>query len=324
MSVAKLLAFEFEGYFLCRLATDPDPTNERRGASGYTMALAGEPDMDQVIRLQLDEEQKRQLLREPAEANGIVPGVKVTGVKFDGQPWAKGASLHGAKVNLVGRSSSFTGPTFQSRNNIVGSDDTMAFAVDPFDLRIEDNTGGIRAVDFLDPADAARFHERGSYKDLGPEEGHFQTTEIWQITDPTIYQRRLPVAFNGTSQEAEEAIGVFDQYRYFRDRRRYLDVLISELESAKPEGWETRVQAARSRIYQLETWGWRVANKLAFQSSWQHGINGVRKISREWEAQLGGTVGDSPWTATYWFGSWDGDLLTGYMRGSLTMPFAPE
>ena len=69
MSAAKLLAIEFEGYFMCRLATDPDPTNERRGASGYTMAIAGEPDMDQAIRLQLDDRERKVLLREPAIIN---------------------------------------------------------------------------------------------------------------------------------------------------------------------------------------------------------------------------------------------------------------
>ena len=39
---------------------------------------------------------------------------------------------------------------------------------------------------------------------------------------------------------------------------------------------------------------------------------------------LGGRVHvDQPWRVSYWFGSWDGDLLTGYMGGSLSMPFTP-
>ena len=33
------LYLHFEGYFQCRLATDPDPTREPRGVSGYTYAL---------------------------------------------------------------------------------------------------------------------------------------------------------------------------------------------------------------------------------------------------------------------------------------------
>jgi hypothetical protein len=321
MSGAKLLAINFEGFFMCRLATDPDPTNERRGASGYTMALAGEPDMDQVIRLQLDEELKKTLLRPPALANSILPGVTVGGVQFDGQNYAPGDKLRNTPVNLTGRTSSFVGPTFQSRNNIVGSDDTMAFAVDPFDIRIG---GLLRALDFLDPADAVRFHDGGNLQaEIGPGDRCFKTTEIWQIANPQTYLRRFPIAFNGTSQEAQEAIGVFDMYRYFRDRRRFLDTYIRELEAGATPDRETKIQAARSRIFQIEEWGWRVANKLAFQTSWQHGINGIRHASDELQTILGGKIADEPWTISYWFGGWDGDLLTGYLRGQLTVPFTP-
>jgi len=52
---ARLLQVQYEGYFMCRLATDPDPTNEQLGVSGYTMALVPEDPLDQVIRLQADE-----------------------------------------------------------------------------------------------------------------------------------------------------------------------------------------------------------------------------------------------------------------------------
>ncbi|HEX6041581.1 hypothetical protein, partial [Longimicrobium sp.] len=52
--IAQLLELEFGGYFMARLATDPDPTGEERGISGYTMALVSEPPLDQTIRLQLD------------------------------------------------------------------------------------------------------------------------------------------------------------------------------------------------------------------------------------------------------------------------------
>ena len=41
----------FEGYFMCRLTTDPDPTDEKRGVSGYTLALATEDDLDNWIQL---------------------------------------------------------------------------------------------------------------------------------------------------------------------------------------------------------------------------------------------------------------------------------
>ena len=43
---------KFTGWFQCRLATDPDPTDEPRGVSGYVRAVAGEPDLDRILRLQ--------------------------------------------------------------------------------------------------------------------------------------------------------------------------------------------------------------------------------------------------------------------------------
>ncbi len=322
MSATKLLAINFEGYFMCRLATDPDPTNERRGTSGYTMAVAGEDDLDQILRLQVTKEQKAKWLREPALANGIDPGVKVSGVSFDGKPYAPGEALRGQPVNLTGRSSSFAGPTFQSRNNIVGSDDTMAFAVDPFDFRIGDS---VRALDFLDPADAVLYHQRypDGTAEIGPGDGCFPTTEIWKIANPQIYLRRLPFAFSATSTEAQEAVGAYDMYRWFRDRRRFLEDSIRRLETGNDPQREMKIQSARSRIFQIEEWGLRVIGKLAFQCSWQHNINGIRHVGEDLARQLNGTIGDEPWNISYWCGAWDGDLLTGYMRGTLTMPFTP-
>ena len=46
------LVLEFEGWCSLRLPTDPDPSDEPRGISGYTFAFAGEPDFDRVLNLQ--------------------------------------------------------------------------------------------------------------------------------------------------------------------------------------------------------------------------------------------------------------------------------
>ena len=46
------LVVELGGWFQCRLATDPDPTWEPRGVSGYTRALGRETDFDGVLNLQ--------------------------------------------------------------------------------------------------------------------------------------------------------------------------------------------------------------------------------------------------------------------------------
>lgn len=79
-----------------------------------------------------------------------------------------------------------------------------------------------------------------------------------------------------------------------------------------------QVESYRSRIYQLEHWGDRVISKIQTRLAWKHDINGPQQA----EGDLGGYVDTSiPWQIKYWFGGWDGDLLLGYMRGTLSVPF---
>jgi len=309
MTFAKLLEINFQGYFLCRIATDPDPTNEERGVSGYTMALVQEDPLDQVIRTQITPEFAAKNLREPAERMGIRIGVDVTNVLFDGQPYARGTEvLQGAKVFLEGRDDPFPGPIFDSRNNIVGSDDNMAFVVNPFEMAIRNEKISIRVVDYLNPVDPKQ--------------------KIWQIEDPSTYARRLPT-FTSGSMAAQQAIRTFDWYQYFHARRRYLEDRIAELEKELKVGkgdradLEARIQGMKTRIWQIEFWGDRFLNKLAFQLTYTFSVNGPQTF--EGQELLGGEVDTAnPWPVTFWFGSWDGDLLTGWMQGTLSVPFLPK
>lgn len=306
----------FEGYFMCRIATDPDPTNEERGLSGYTMALAKEAKLDQVIRLQVDEAFLAKNGRPPLREMGIEIGVNVRSVEIDGAPWAAGEALLGAQVRLAGKDDPLDGPVFESRNNTTGSDDTMSFVITPFDLRIENPRRGValQAVDYVDRAHPER--------------------QPWQIDDPSVYQRRLSQDVTTDDVEAAQAIRVFDSYGYFRDRRDYLKELIArkthELAEHSGEGEEQKalraqllyeIQSYESRIYQINYWGDRVSSKLRTKVSWRHAINGPQSF----RGDVGGAVHtDRPWRVNYWFGGWDGDLLTGYMRGTLSVPFTPE
>ena len=306
---AKLLTLGFEGYYMCRLATDPDPTDESRGMSGYTMALATEDPFDRIIRLRVDEAFAARNLRPPARDLGVEVGVRVTAVAFDGQPRPE-HPLVGARVHLGGRDEPADGPTFESRNNLTGSDDNFAFVIDPFRLHIVSPCGSIavEAEDHLDPVQP--------------------WLPIWEVLDPEIYGRRLPNATADASTEVAQAIGVFDLYGYFRDRRRYLQEQIRLGESALAgpasdrEAIETRTQQFRSRLYQLEFWGDRVIGKLGNKVDWAFEINGRQAVTDP-DGRLGGAVDEAqPWPVRFWFGGWDGDLLVGYLRGSLGLPFA--
>jgi hypothetical protein len=304
---ARLLELQYEGYFMCRLATDPDPTNEERGVSGYTLALAGEPPLDQVIRLQEDDVSRR--LRPPADRMGIRITVTVRNVLYDGKPFPEAqALLEGAQVRLDGKTPPFDGPIYDSRNNIVGSDDNMMFVVNPFEMVIEKPGVHIRCTDHLNPADPSQ--------------------PIWKIEDPSIYTRRFPT-FNGSSSAVMSAMRVFDQFTYFNDRLRFLRTEKERYErelggSTNPErrAWlELEIQKLHTRIYTIEFWGDRFFSKMAYQLTYNFRVNGEQTFQVD---GLKGTADTShPWLANFWFGGWDGDLLVGYMQGILGIPFRP-
>jgi len=302
------LDINFEDYFMCRIATDPDPTNEERGMSGYTMALANEDPLDQVIRLQVTDDWLKRNARPPLMDMKIEVGVKVRSALFGGVPYGGAVGVIGAKVYLDGVDFPLPGPTFESRNSTVGSDDWFAFVVNPFNLRIENEESGVKlaATDYVDP------------KNPG--------LKLWQVNDPGIYGRRLPLCINTSDVEAQEAINVFDSFGYFRDRKRYLDKLIRDSSvfraqaqsDAERARLDAQIESYKSRIYQLEHWGDRVISKIPTKVAWKHDINGPQSA----QGNLGGVIDTSqPWQVSYWFGSWDGDLLLGYMRGTLSVPF---
>ena len=70
------VVISFDGIFQCRLPTDPDPSDHKRGNKGWTFAHTGEPDLDRIIRFN----------------NPVSPrvcaasvGVRITSVELDGR-----------------------------------------------------------------------------------------------------------------------------------------------------------------------------------------------------------------------------------------------
>jgi hypothetical protein len=119
-----MLTLHFEGWLECRLATDPDPTDEPRGVSGWTFAVAGEPDLDRTLRLQPDGAVNRRY--------GPPVGVAVRRVSLFGQD-VPGHPLLGAPLELL------DGPVFEGRNGIAAEDAEEPIV--PFHPRIRQ--GGI-------------------------------------------------------------------------------------------------------------------------------------------------------------------------------------
>ena len=101
------LSISFAGWFQCRLASDPDPTDEPRGVSGCTFATVDEPDFDRIIRF-----------HDPVAIRSLAPtvGVAVTSVAVDGIT-AADHPLVGAPVDLIGDA------VFVEMNGVVPSAD---------------------------------------------------------------------------------------------------------------------------------------------------------------------------------------------------------
>jgi len=180
-----MLALEFEGWFQCRLATDPDPSDEPRGVSGWTFALAGEEDLDRIIRLQ-----------EPVSprVRGPEVGVVVRTVSVDERPVAE-HPLVGAGVEFLDE------PKFEGRNGIVAED--AAECIHPFHLQVRRGDVTLRRRDVLDPRN--------------------QEAKLYEV-DPAVLRRRQPVEGEAPeSAEIADATGIFDFAGYRRRRRETLE-----------------------------------------------------------------------------------------------------
>jgi hypothetical protein len=295
-----MLILDFEGFFQMRMATDPDPTDELRGVSGYTFAFCGEPDLDAKLHFQPDELGVWQ--RDFGPGGGPTVGVRVTRAQRNGQ---NEPGLVGAKIAFV------DGMVLEHNGLLVRND---FFIIDPFRVTL---TAGdqllLDRVDYLNPSDPEM-----------PEN---------QATSPML-QRRQATTFTSNSAEVAAATGLPNganvtliQNRLAR--KRSLETLLA----ATPKEQEVKRAELESRIFQLdivEQW-WnlsqgtpgnrpidRRAAQLALQlSGWNVDLNGAIA------ANALGADEQYPWNIAFWMGGWDGDALCGYVRGTWTIPLQP-
>jgi len=128
-----MIEIQFEGWFQCRLATDPDPADETRGISGMMRVYPGEPDLDRIIRFQ-----------PPFLHRSLCPviGVTVKNVLKNGTI-IQGHKLIGAKVNLT------NDPIFKGDNGIVAEDGDEPIV--PFILTLSKDNLSLTATHPDDP-----------------------------------------------------------------------------------------------------------------------------------------------------------------------------
>jgi hypothetical protein len=298
------LYLAFEGYFQMRMATDPDPPDEPRGLSGYTFALAGEPDLDNLLHLQPDEEGvcERRFGVKPSASDPRV-GVTVRQAKrFDQKTlvYKEAPEYLGARV-------SFVKAQLVERNGIVIRNDL--FAIDPLRVQVRKKRGALvlDREDFLDPDN--------------PE------LPITQATSAML-SRRQPQGLTDNSVEVAKATGLPDasddtciQNRIIRQRN--LEELLKRTRNpVERAALETRI----SQLNILRQW-WnlsekgkpidRRAHQLTLQGyGWSIDINGPVHANKI------GADENTTWPLSFWIGGWDGDALCAYISGYLSIPLA--
>jgi hypothetical protein len=116
-----MVTIKFQGWFECRLATDPDPVDEPRGVSGYLKCLPEEPDFDRIIRF-----------HNPLVNRSYTPkiGVYVTNIIYKNEVLINHA-LIGSEFNLEGN------PVFYGFNGIIADDGFEPIV--PFIISIKKN-----------------------------------------------------------------------------------------------------------------------------------------------------------------------------------------
>ncbi|MCB0852435.1 MAG: hypothetical protein KDD63_09445, partial [Bacteroidetes bacterium] len=150
----------------------------------------------------------------------------------------------------------------------------------------------------------------------------------WQL-EFADYQRRVP-AYNRPSDEVLEAVsseGMMDVRAYYQERKEWLMTKIA-LEKARDEpdpikisNWETRLAVINeySGDPDSSTPGF-IEGRVALQSIWEHSIRGGNPIGVGLD-NLSGKLLPGDWQTRFWMGGWDGDVMRGYMRGWLGIPF---
>lgn len=283
-----MLDIRFEGWFQCRFATDPDPTNDPRGLSGPTQVVPGEPDFDRLIRLN-----DFVAARYPFEN---AQGVTVTSVSYQADVLAE-HFLVGAAIDLI------DGPEFLQRNQITVPS-ALQSAIDPFHLQIKKDDVIISRRDFWDVTNP-----------------RLRFNDIFSI--PATANRRLNSGVI-QSPEVAEQLGILNYEEYRLQRRASLEALLANTKDpVKRAGLEKRIKNIRTD--KTQTGVMLAATQfLGLQALYGFDINGTTQI-HDPENKLGGEIGHSQqWPLSFWMGGYDVDTFFGYMKGTLSIPFFPR
>jgi len=346
------LDISFDGFWLCRLATDPDPSDEQRGVSGFTYSVSGESLLEPSIWCQPQDVENlygrkeendpyfdgfasndqfhirniREASPDYSVYNGAGIGIKVTGAHIMGIPLEKlsdpiaqlGERLNGCLVRFENRpedeSWPWEGPIFEGRNQIVSDGDPDRFTVSPFVITLATPQDDKRVLKRFDPLDPA-----------------YPEKELIDIFPNDVIVPRLPVQRFAMSEELLDQIGVTDLNNHFVNRANWLKSKISEAEAM---GKMALAEAYKSRLFGVEfftqstgptVFANRLLSRIPLRQLYRHSIRGnaqtqpVPFVDPSFFSPF--TVDtNQDWEILYYLGGYDGDLMTGWCTGTLTLP----
>ena len=141
------------------------------------------------------------------------------------------------------------------------------------------------------------------------------------MRDHREYVRRCPVSYTHVADDVLEALGITQTPpntagEYFQKRKDWLQLqLATTLDPVEREAFANRIYPiVNNSIF---------PTRLGLKANWDFDLTGPT-VTVEKVSQLGGTVDTkTPWHARFWMGGFDGDLMCGYLRGTLAIAFTP-
>lgn len=338
------LSISFDGYFQCRLATDPDPSNEQRGISGFTYSVAGETLLDPSIWSQAKDIEKAYGPKDPAfrdplrsnpqfdiknireaspdytvyNSRGI--GILVNKVEVDGETVPDlDQKMKGALCRFANRPASngpYKGPIFEGRNQITSDGDPDRFTVNPFLFTISTPDDSQTILSRFDPLDFEK-----------PDD------QLYQVFPNEKVDRRLPYQRFALSNEGLAQIGLTsdDLDNLFENRMNWLKGKIVEAEAVDKLAL---AEAYRSRLYAVNFFTQatgptvlanRLLSRIPLRQLYRHSIRGnssMLPIPMADQEFFGSYQIDTEkeWQILYYLGQYDGDLMAGWCSGTLDIP----
>ena len=204
--------------------------------------------------------------------------------------------LVGARVELVGE------PRYHQRNYIIV--EGLLSPIDPFEIRIS--------------KDDIEISRRDEWDETRPG---LTIDDVY--LDPTLLAHRKQ-SIEIKSPRLVEATGITDYTRYWQDRERVLRAKFER--TTDPVSRQALVKRIAAIRETKDDSGTRLGARqfLGMLSTFEISING-RATTKDPSEKLGGRIGVSQeWPLEFWMGSYDVDLLCGYLRGSLLLPSYEE